>query len=31
VREITPDADPETLVAEADAAMYLRKRERRSA
>jgi len=31
VREITPEADPETLVAEADAAMYARKRERRSA
>jgi diguanylate cyclase (GGDEF)-like protein len=31
VREITQDADPETLVAEADAAMYARKRERKSA
>jgi diguanylate cyclase (GGDEF)-like protein len=29
-REITPDADPEALVAEADAAMYLRKRERKA-
>jgi diguanylate cyclase (GGDEF)-like protein len=31
VREITQDAEPETLVAEADAAMYGRKRERKSA
>lgn len=31
VREITQDAEPEALVAEADAAMYVRKRERRSA
>jgi diguanylate cyclase (GGDEF)-like protein len=31
VREITPDADPEAVVAEADAAMYSRKRERKSA
>jgi diguanylate cyclase (GGDEF)-like protein len=31
VREITQDAEPETLVAEADAAMYARKRERKSA
>jgi diguanylate cyclase (GGDEF)-like protein len=31
VREITPDADPEALIAAADAAMYLRKRERKSA
>jgi diguanylate cyclase (GGDEF)-like protein len=31
VREITQDVEPEALVAEADAAMYLRKRERRSA
>jgi diguanylate cyclase (GGDEF)-like protein len=31
VREITQDADPETLVADADAAMYGRKRERKTA
>ena len=31
VREITQDAEPEALVAQADAAMYARKRERRSA
>ena len=31
VREITQDADPEVLVAEADAAMYARKRERKTA
>jgi diguanylate cyclase (GGDEF)-like protein len=31
VREITPDAEPEALVAEADAAMYSRKRGRKSA
>src|ERR1700712_4231416 len=31
VREITQDAEPEALVAEADAAMYARKRERKSA
>jgi len=31
VREISMDAEPETLVAEADAAMYSRKRERKSA
>jgi diguanylate cyclase (GGDEF)-like protein len=31
VREITREAEPETLVAEADAAMYARKRGRRSA
>jgi diguanylate cyclase (GGDEF)-like protein len=31
VREITQDADPEALVAEADAAMYLRKRDRKTA
>jgi diguanylate cyclase (GGDEF)-like protein len=31
VREITQDADPEALVAEADAAMYLRKRQRKTA
>src|SRR4051812_49104026 len=31
VREITQDAEPEVLVAEADAAMYARKRERKSA
>src|SRR5258708_5265488 len=31
VREITQDADPQTLVAQAAAAMYARKRERRSA
>lgn len=31
VREITPDADPEAIIAEADAAMYSRKRERKSA
>jgi diguanylate cyclase (GGDEF)-like protein len=31
VCEITADAEPETLVAEADAAMYSRKRERRTA
>jgi len=31
VREITQDVEPEALVAEADAAMYARKRERRSA
>ena len=31
VREISQDAEPEALVAEADAAMYARKRERRSA
>lgn len=30
VREITQDADPEALVAEADAAMYARKRERKT-
>lgn len=29
VREITPDLEPETLIAEADAAMFARKRERR--
>ena len=29
VREITPDLEPETLIAEADAAMYARKREHR--
>ena len=29
VREITPDADPEALVAAADAAMFVRKREAR--
>jgi diguanylate cyclase (GGDEF)-like protein len=31
VREITQDLEPEALIAEADAAMYVRKRERRSA
>ncbi|HEX2817968.1 MAG TPA: GGDEF domain-containing protein [Phenylobacterium sp.] len=31
VREITQDAEPEALVADADAAMYARKRERKSA
>ena len=31
VREISMDAEPETLVADADAAMYCRKRERKSA
>ena len=31
VREISMDAEPETLVADADAAMYARKRERKSA
>ena len=31
VREITQDTEPEALVAEADAAMYARKRERKSA
>jgi len=31
VREISMDAEPETLVAEADAAMYSRKRERKTA
>ncbi|WP_394763364.1 GGDEF domain-containing protein [Phenylobacterium sp.] len=31
VREISQDAEPEALVAEADAAMYARKRERKSA
>jgi diguanylate cyclase (GGDEF)-like protein len=31
VREITADADPEALVADADAAMYAQKRTRRSA
>jgi diguanylate cyclase (GGDEF)-like protein len=31
VREITQDADPEALVAEADAAMYNRKRSRKTA
>lgn len=31
VREISMDAEPEALVAEADAAMYSRKRERKSA
>jgi diguanylate cyclase (GGDEF)-like protein len=31
VREITQEAEPEALVAEADAAMYARKRQRRSA
>lgn len=31
VREITQDLEPEALVAEADAAMYARKRERKSA
>jgi diguanylate cyclase (GGDEF)-like protein len=31
VREITQDAEPEALVAEADAAMYARKRERKPA
>ena len=30
VREITQDAEPEALVAEADAAMYARKRERKT-
>jgi diguanylate cyclase (GGDEF)-like protein len=30
VREITQDAEPEALVAEADAAMYLKKRERKA-
>jgi diguanylate cyclase (GGDEF)-like protein len=31
VREITQDLEPEALIAEADTAMYVRKRERRSA
>ncbi len=31
VREISMDAEPETLVADADAAMYARKRERKTA
>ncbi len=31
VREITQDAEPEALVSQADAAMYAKKRERRSA
>ena len=31
VREITPDVEPEALVAQADAAMFERKRQRRSA
>jgi PleD family two-component response regulator len=31
VREITQDTEPEALVAEADAAMYLRKRDRKTA
>jgi diguanylate cyclase (GGDEF)-like protein len=31
VREITPDLDPDTLIAEADAAMFARKRDRRAA
>jgi diguanylate cyclase (GGDEF)-like protein len=31
VREITQDIEPEALVAEADAAMYVKKRERKSA
>ena len=31
VREITQDAEPEAIVAEADAAMYARKRDRKSA
>jgi diguanylate cyclase (GGDEF)-like protein len=31
VREITQDVEPEALVAQADAAMYLKKRERKSA
>ena len=31
VREITQDAEPEALVADADAAMYAKKRERKSA
>lgn len=31
VREITPDLEPDTLIAEADAAMYARKRDRRAA
>jgi diguanylate cyclase (GGDEF)-like protein len=31
VRQITPDQDPETLIAEADAAMFARKRDRRAA
>jgi hypothetical protein len=31
VREITQDVEPEGLVAEADAAMFARKRERKSA
>jgi diguanylate cyclase (GGDEF)-like protein len=31
VREITQDAEPEALIAEADAAMYAKKRERKSA
>jgi diguanylate cyclase (GGDEF)-like protein len=31
VREITQDAEPEALVADADAAMFARKRERKSA
>ena len=31
VREISQDSEPEALIAEADAAMYVRKRERKSA
>jgi len=31
VREITPDLEPDTLIAEADAAMFVRKRDRRAA
>ena len=31
VREITPDLEPETVIAEADAAMFARKRDRRLA
>ena len=30
VRQITPDQEPETLIAEADAAMFARKRDRRA-
>jgi hypothetical protein len=30
VREITQDAEPEAIVAEADAAMYAKKRERKT-
>ena len=30
VREITPDADPETLIAQADAGMYVHKRARKA-